>query len=122
MTLDSSQEGSERYSRLQFNDYPDYSILELLKLQASIKDLLPEQQQEKIAAFFKTRGGPTPRLVLGRGMGHDANDDSVMLRLNDTQGNARMVMKVASDGQPSLQMFDNHGKVIGELVAKPQLP
>jgi len=118
MALDSTQDGSERHTRLQITDYPDYSILDLLNLLASIKQLPTAQQKEKLNAFLAERGGPTTRLVLGRGMGKGTGDNSVMLGLNDTQGRPRIVMKVASDGTPSLQMFDTAGNVVGNLESK----
>jgi len=113
MALDSHQEGATRYTKLQFNDYPDYSILEELQLMASIKDLPQDQQKARIKAFFDQNGGPTTRMVLGR-----VADSSVLLALNDAQGHQRIVMKVAPDGTPSLQMLDSTGKVSGELVPK----
>ena len=118
MALDSIQDGSERNTRLQVTDYPEYSILELLNLMSSIKQLPDAQQKEKMNAFFAERGRPTTRLVLGRGMGKDKGDNSVMLGLNDAQGRPRIVMKVASDGSPSLQMFDGAGNVVGNLETK----
>ena len=48
-------------------------------------------------------------------MGKESGDNSVMLGLNDMQGRPRIVMKVASDGTPSLQMFDSTGNVVGNL-------
>lgn len=113
MALDSHQEGSTRYTKLQFNDYPDYSILEEIQLMATIKDLPKDQQKARMKAFFDQHGGPTTRVVLGRGA-----DNGVLLALNDTQGHQRIVMKVAPDGTPSLQMLDSAGKVTGELVPK----
>lgn len=118
LALDSIQSGSERYTRLQVTDYPDYSILELLNLMASIKTLPSAEQEQKMNAFLAERGRPTTRLVLGRGMGKDKGDNSVMLGLNDVQGRPRIVMKVASDGAPSLQMFDSAGNVVGNLESK----
>jgi hypothetical protein len=118
MALDSTQSGGERQTRMQITDYPDYSILDLLNLMASIKRLPAAQQKEKMNAFFTERGRPTTRLVLGRGMGKDSGDNSVMLGLNDMQGRPRIVMKVASDGAPSLQMFDSAGNVVGNLETK----
>jgi hypothetical protein len=118
MALESNQSGNDRDTRLRIMDYPDYSIVDLLDFMRSIKQLPPEQQKEKINAFYVEHGRPTTRLVLGRGMGKDSGDNSVMLGLNDMQGRARIVMKVASDGTPSLQMFDSAGNVVGNLETK----
>jgi hypothetical protein len=113
MALDSHQEKDGRWTRLQFNDYPDYSILEEIRLMDSIKHLPQDQQQARMKAFFAEHGGPTRRMVLGRD-----TDGSVQLAMNDLQGHPRIVMKVAKDGTPSLQMLDDAGKVVGELVPK----
>jgi hypothetical protein len=118
MALDSNQSGRDRQTRLQITDYPDYSIVELLNFAASIKQLPAEQQKAKVDAFFAEHGRSTTRLVLGRGMGKESGDNSVMLSLNDMQGRPRIVMKVASDGSPSLQMFDSTGNLIGNLETK----
>jgi hypothetical protein len=118
MALDSNQSGSDRQTRLQITDYPDYSLVDLFNFMASIKQLSAEQQRAKIDAFYAEHGRPTTRLVLGRGMGKDNGDNSVMLGLNDMQGRPRIVMKVASDGSPSLQMFDSIGNVVGNLETK----
>ena len=115
MALDSEQSGGDRHTRLQITDYPDYSIVDLINLMDSIKQLPAEQQKEKTNAFLAEHGRPTTRLVLGRGLGKDSGDNSVMLGLNDMQGRPRIVMKVATDGTPSLQMFDSTGNVVGRL-------
>ena len=111
MALDSHQEKEGRYTKLQFNDYPDYSILEEIQLLDSVKHLPAEQRQAQIKAFYDKHGGPTRRMVLARN-----TDGSVQLAMNDLQGHPRIVMKVAKDGSPSLQMLDSNGKVTGELV------
>lgn len=113
MALDSHQGKDGRYTRLQFNDYPDYSILEEIQLMASIKDLPQDQQSTRMKAFNAEHGSPTRRMVLGRD-----NDGSVQLAMHDLRGHPRIVMKVAKDGTPSLQMLDDKGKVTGELVSK----
>lgn len=113
MALESEQKGAKRYTKLQFNDYPDYSILEEIRLMASVKDLPQDQQKARLKAFLDQHGGPTKRLVLGRNP-----DSSVMLALSDPQGHPRIVMKVAPDGTPSLQMLDGAGKVTGEMVPR----
>lgn len=113
MALDSHQEKDGRYTKLQFNDYPDYPILEEIQLMDSIKSLPADQQKARINAFFAEHGGPTRRMVLGRN-----TDGSVQLAMDDLQGRPRIVMKVAKDGSPSLQMLDSEGKVTGELIPK----
>jgi len=113
MALDSQQGKEGRYTKLQFNDYPDYSILEEIQLLDSVKHLPADQRTAEIKVFYDKHGGPTRRMVLARN-----TDGSVQLAMNDLQGHPRIVMKVAKDGSPSLQMLDSKGKVTGELVPK----
>jgi hypothetical protein len=113
MALDSHQDKGGRYTKLQFNDYPDYSILEEIQLMASIRDLPQDQQALRMKDFLAKHGGPTRRMLLGRN-----TDGSVQLAMNDMQGHPRIMMKVDKDGTPSLQMLDSHGKVTGELVPR----
>lgn len=111
LALDSHQEKDGRWSRLQINDRPDYSIIEQIQLMAAIRDLPPDQQQARIKAFAQRHGGVTRRLILGRD-----TDGSVQLAMNDLQGRPRLVIRVDKDGTPSLQMRDADGKVTDELV------
>ncbi|TCV94693.1 hypothetical protein EC912_103178 [Luteibacter rhizovicinus] len=111
MALDAEQDGNRSSTKLQFTDYPDYSIMEEIDLFQSIKDLPRDQQEARFKVFFAERGGPTPRMILGR----NAKDGSVMLNMADMKGNPRIVMQVAADGTPSLRMLDEKGKVVGEM-------
>lgn len=113
MALESNQDEGGRNTRLQFNDYPDYSILEEIQLLDSVKRLPADQQRARLKAFYDEHGGPTRRMVLARN-----TDGSVQLAMNDLQGHPRIVMKVAKDGSPSLQVLDGNGKVVGELVPR----
>ncbi|BFI95650.1 MAG: hypothetical protein RSP_11600 [Rhodanobacter sp.] len=45
---------------------------------------------------------------------HRDSNRGVQLAMNHRQGHPRIVMKVAKDGPPSLQMPDADGKVTGE--------
>lgn len=112
MVLQSIQEGRQRATKLEFVDYPDYSIMEEITLFDSIKALPSDQREAKIKAFFAEHGGPTQRMILGRGI----KDDGVMLSMADKDGHPRIIMKVAADGSPSLEMLDQKGKIVGRMV------
>lgn len=113
MALDSHQEKDGRYTKLQFNDYPDYSILEEIQLMDAVRQLPEDQRQARIKAFYDEHGSATRRMVLARN-----TDGSVQLAMNDLQGHPRIVMKVDKDGAPSLQMLDSNGKVTDEMVPR----
>jgi hypothetical protein len=114
MSLGSSQQGKQRKATLAFTDYPDYSIMDLMNVFAETKGMSDEQRNAKVEAFFKEHGRPTQRMVLNRG-GKDGND-GVTLTMADNEGHPRIVMKVAADGSPSLQMLDGKGTVVGQMV------
>jgi len=120
MSLGSGQHGQQRTAFLQFTDYPDYSIMDLMKVLESAKGLPAAERDAKVEAFFKEHGRPTPRMILNRG-GAKGGDDGVALTMADTAGHPRIVMKVASDGSPSLQMLDANGQVVGQMVPADQV-
>jgi hypothetical protein len=64
--------------------------------------------------FVETHPGDHPRVQLGR-----AADNSAVLRMEDTEGRDRIVMKVDADGAPVLQFLDQNGKVVDELPRTP---
>jgi len=113
LALNVQQEGDRRSTEMRFKDYPDYSILEQIQFMNAIKGLPKDQQEARWRAFLSAHGASTTRALLGR-----APDNSVVLALSDAQGHPRIMLKVAPDGTPSLQMLDSSGKVTNELVAK----
>ena len=113
MTLDASQDGDARSSRINLIDQPSFPILELLQLLDDIKNLPQEDQARRIEAFYASHGGkPKTRLSMGR-----SPDGAVGLGLMDAEGRPRLLLMVAADGKPKVQTLDEHGKVTGELPA-----
>jgi hypothetical protein len=111
-SIDASEDGPNRRSRVSLVDYPDYSITELMDEIDRIKPLPQTEQQVELKKFFAKRGEPHQRLLLGR----DA-DKSVAMRLKDTEGRDRLVVMVKPDGSPVLQFLDEGGKVVSQLPA-----
>jgi len=97
--IDTSQESGRRSSELEILDRPDYPITDVLKL--------PEAQRKK---FMEERQESRPRFHLGRG-----TDESVSMALKDVQGHDRILLKVAADGTPSIQLLDQNGKLLSHL-------
>lgn len=110
LTLDSNQEGTKRSTRIAIVDRPDYPIQEILALLDRIKNLSTEQKKAEEEKFFAAKGSPHQRLYMGR-----AEDKSVSLRLKDVDGHDRLVIQVAADGSPALQLLDQNGKVVSKL-------
>jgi hypothetical protein len=110
LTIDSWQEGEKSASTLVWNDNPAYFVGEWIDLQERIKSLPQAQQRVESRKFFNERGRPQQRLSIGR-----SDDQSVALKLKDTAGKDRIVIKVAADGSPILRFLDQEGKVIIQL-------
>ena len=94
-------------------DRGEYSILEVLQAYDRISKLPEEQRQAEWKKFMALHPGDNTRVVLGR-----AHDGSSVLRLKDTEGRDSIVLRVAPDGTPGLQLLGADGKVVSELPEK----
>ncbi|MGH9711487.1 MAG: hypothetical protein ACRD37_13175 [Candidatus Acidiferrales bacterium] len=104
-TIDAAEEGNRKRSGLSVVDDPDWPITDLLAI--------PRSDWKK---FFDTHPQPHQRIYLGRN-----TDKSASLTLKDQEGHDRIVIKVATDGSPTIQFLDQSGKVVSQLPqqAKP---
>jgi hypothetical protein len=110
LTIDAGKDENKEYSELTMQDRGDYSILEGIEANHRISKLPEDQQTAEWEKFNATHPGNHKRVVLGR-----SDDGSAVLRLKDRAGNDRIVMRVAPDGTPHLQLLDANGKIIDEL-------
>jgi len=108
--VDAGQDGARKRSLLAFSDRGDYSLHDAIPEIARIKALPPGEQQAAMRAFFAAHPGDHQRLLIGR-----APDQSAILRMMDTEGRDRIVMRVSADGAAVLQFLDDKGKVTDEL-------
>lgn len=100
LVLQASQDGDRRQSGLSVVDRPDWPLADLVHTPRS-----------HWKAFFATHRAAHQRIYLGR------NDDkSASLTLKDQQGRPRIVIKVAADGSPVIQLLDQNGKVTSEMT------
>jgi hypothetical protein len=99
LSLDHVQDGSGHSTRLEFLDQPRWPLVNILRL--------PHDQWAHYAA---SHPHSTPRLMMAR-----SEDGSVSLGLKDKQGHTRILIKVASDGTPVIQLLDPSGKVVSQL-------
>lgn len=111
-SLDAGQEGGKHYSVINFTDRGDYSIMDAFEAKKRIDALPAEQRQAEWKKFTETHPGDANRIVLGR-----AADTSAALKMKDTQGRDRLVIKVAANGSPSIQFLDEGGRVVSQLPA-----
>jgi len=74
---------------------------------------LPKEQQEgEWKKFFATHSGDANRIYLGR-----SPDKSASLRIKDSDGRDRLVLRVNADGAAVVQFLDGNGKVTNEITA-----
>ena len=112
-TIDASKNDTKERVAVAVVDRPDYPITELVDQLAKIKGMSRDEQTAEWNKFFTNHARPFPRLSLGR-----SDDKSVSLRLKDTEGRDRIVIKVDADGTPAVQFLDEKGKVTAQLPAK----
>jgi hypothetical protein len=113
--IEGNQDEEGKSSFIRIMDQPDYSLEPLMQLIEKNRDLPKEQQQAALGNFLKSRPQPQSRLFLGR-----EADRSAVLILKDPEGRDRIVLKVRSNGTPSLQFLDATGKVVNEMREKSQ--
>lgn len=112
-TIDALQGGGKKISGMAIIDRPEYPIVEAFELMERLKSLPQDQQKTEMEKFQASHPAPNRRLYLGR-----TEDNSVGLKLLDSQGRERILIQVASDGSPVIKFLDASGKVVSELPAK----
>ena len=105
MMLDAGEEQGQRHSAVEVIDEPDIPMSQITDALL----LAPEQRQAKLQELF-SKNKSHKRIYMGR-----STDQSAALQLKDGQGRDRIVLKVAPDGTPSLQFFDELGNVTSQL-------
>jgi len=106
MFIDAGEEEGQRHSGIQVVDEPDIPMNQITDAL-----LMPPAQKEARLNELFGKDQPRKRVYLGRN-----EDRSAALQLKDVQGRDRIVLRVAADGTPSLQLLDEQGKVIGQLT------
>lgn len=99
LNLEYLQDGTGQSTKLAFLDQPEWPIADVLKL--------PHAQWAHFAAIHPHG---TPRLMMSR-----AGDGSVSLGLKDKQGHTRILIEVAADGAPVIELLDPSGKIVSQL-------
>ena len=98
-SIDANDQYGLHSSAVTMWDRPEYSIGELLAT-----------PPEKRDAFIAAHPNCHARVYLGQNQ-----DQSVALRLKDTNGRDRIVLQVNAAGAPVIQLLDESGKIIGRL-------
>jgi hypothetical protein len=105
MMIDAGEEEGQRHSAVEVIDQPDIPINQITDALL----LAPAQPQARLEELF-SKNKSHKRIDMGRN-----TDQSAALQLKDVQGRDRIVLKVAADGTPSLQFFDQLGNVTSQL-------
>ncbi|MEN1943344.1 hypothetical protein WCE55_05705 [Luteimonas sp. MJ293] len=96
---------------MQVSDRPDRSIAEDFQENAQLDNLPADERRELIRERHAESYYGANRLFVGRNGGGDAT-----LVLNDAAGNPRMVLKVAPEGEASIEFLDDAGEVAHRLA------
>jgi len=99
LNLEYLQDGSGQSTKLAFLDQPEWPISDVLK-----------EPRSQWGHFAATHPHSTPRLMMSR-----APDGSVSLGLKDEQGHTRILIRVAADGTPVIELLDPSGKIVSQL-------
>ncbi len=96
---------------MQVSDRPDRSIAEDFQENAQLDNLPADERRELMRERHAESYYGANRLFVGRNGGGDAT-----LVLNDAAGNPRMVLKVAPEGEASIEFLDDAGEVAHRLA------
>ena len=110
LSIDSSQDGDQRYTSYQINDNVGPTLLtpDIGSAMIALRSMPAGPARDKAVAEFHARHPYSlkPRAALER----DA-DQSAVLRLRDPEGRTRILLRVAKDGSSSMQFLDADGKI-----------
>lgn len=109
LSLDTNQDGHERSSSYQINDNNTTLMTpEVFSAYARVRAMLDGPDKQKAMADVMAR---YPMKLHARASIERDPDKSAVLRLRDPEGRTRILLRVASDGTPSMQFLDASGKV-----------
>ncbi|MGD0545921.1 MAG: hypothetical protein ABSB65_16065 [Candidatus Acidiferrales bacterium] len=110
--VDSGREDRETFSAIRIGERGDYPIQEAYDASLRINKMAKEQQDAEWKKFYATHTGDANRIYLGR-----SPDKSASLRIKDSDGHDRLVLRVNADGAAVVQFLDAGGKVTNEITA-----
>src|ERR1700722_3273174 len=110
--VDSGREDQDKFSAIRIGERGDYPIQQAYDESLRIDKLPQDQQDAEWKKFFSTHTGDANRIYLGR-----SPDKSASLRIKDSAGHDRLVLRVNADGAAVVQFLDADGKVVNEITA-----
>lgn len=116
LVIESNSDGNARDTSLSINDDDTPWTLTPQVVsewqQARAMPSGPERTAAMQAWHAKYPGGITHRATLAR-----SDDKAVALTRRDQNGRARLIARVAADGEPTLEFLDEQGRVVRALTA-----
>jgi hypothetical protein len=111
LSFDTDQDGDELSTAYAINDNVGDTLLtpEVVAAYGAMERMPDGPEKEKAAAALRSK---YPFRLPHRASLERDKDSSVALRLRDTEGHTRILLRVAADGSPSLQALDPAGKVV----------
>jgi hypothetical protein len=108
MDMDSSQDGTDRSSKIVILDTPAEPLTPAVMEEFARVKAMPygAERAKAWAAVLARHPGGMQRAYLGR-----TRDNKSQLVLADTQGRTRIQVQVAADGTPTMEFLDQFGNV-----------
>lgn len=114
-SVDAGEERDGKFSMIRMNDIEDSSPkVERFEASERISKLPATERKAAWVQFNKTHPSMQTRVLLGR-----VNDKSAVLQLKDAEGRNRIVLRVAANGTPSIQLLDATGHISKEISSAP---
>ena len=114
-----SEAGGEREAGLRVWDQPDESIFPAIELSDKLMNAKDDAERAQLQAQWKQmeesledKGYFTERFYAGKQL------DNSIVKLADKKGRPRLVLKVAGNGEPSVEFLDESGKVVNRIAEK----
>ena len=110
LSFDTSQNGKSHFTSYQINDVGNSPLTpDVTEAFQKLRAMPDGAEKQKARAAMMAKYPFAQRAALERD-----DDKSVALRLRDTEGKTRILLRVAADGTPSMQFLDAAGKVTSQ--------
>ncbi|WP_129791498.1 hypothetical protein [Sphingosinicella sp. CPCC 101087] len=114
--IEYTEGGGQRRAGLRVWDRPDYSIQPLMEMSDRAARASSDAERDRIRgemrAFAQSQGGVGAERVFAGKTSGDA-----IVRLADPEGRPRLLLRVGTDGTPSIEFLDEAGNVVRRIAA-----
>lgn len=112
LTISASDDGTNYVSSINFNQLPNWSIVDYLELRLQIQDLPPEEQEAAVEEFYETHpiDDAGPRALFASVNAPALPDQNLStLRFYDQGNTERLRTGLDASDEPSIELFDATG-------------